>query len=261
MANKIRVDQSLVEQDLAPDLESARRLVIGGMILYDNQPVFQPSQMIIDPDLLRIKPSPPFVSRGGEKLQAALEHFSISVDQLICADIGASTGGFTDCLLQGGASKVIAVDVGYGIIEWGLRNDPRVTLLERTNARSLTTLPEPIDFLTIDVSFISLKKILPAAAGWYGPRGGQAVLLVKPQFEATRDESARGSGVIRDPEIHKRVLQEILDFAAGIGYQGRGLLRSPLLGPEGNSEFLAWLGYPIRSEDPDHIQTLLEGLF
>jgi len=244
MAKKTRIDQALVDKELTHDLEEARRLVMAGKILMNDQVVIQPSQMVGLEDSLRIKPSPQYVSRGGEKLQAAFQAFPFSIDQCVCADIGASTGGFTDCMLQYGAKKVYAVDVGYGILDWGLRNDPRVISLERTNARELAALPEAIDFFTVDVSFISLKKILPVAVQWYGPSGGQAVILVKPQFEASREEAAKGTGVIRDPMIHQRILQEILGFAAGINFLTKGLIRSPLLGPEGNIEFLALLEYP-----------------
>jgi 23S rRNA (cytidine1920-2'-O)/16S rRNA (cytidine1409-2'-O)-methyltransferase len=187
--------------------------------------------------------------------------FSLSLDQRICADIGASTGGFTDCLLQHGADKVYAIDVGYGLLDWRLRNNPRVIVMERTNARSLTSLPDKIDFFAADVSFISLKKILPAAAQLFGPGGGEALVLIKPQFEATRQEAARGSGVIKDPEIHQRVIKEILEFAGENNFQIKGLMPSPLLGPDGNREFFAWLGYPSNSDQTQKIQNLITGTF
>jgi 23S rRNA (cytidine1920-2'-O)/16S rRNA (cytidine1409-2'-O)-methyltransferase len=261
MAKKARVDQILVNRGMAGDLEQARRLVMAGKVLWNDQVIIQSSRLIETPDQLRVISSPPFVSRGGEKLQGALERFSLSIDGRICADIGASTGGFTDCLLQHGAEKVYAIDVGYGLLDWKLRVNPRVIVLERTNARALTSLPDRIDFFTADVSFISLKKILPAASQLFGPNGGEAVVLIKPQFEATRQEAARGSGVIKDPEIHQRVLQEILEFAAINTFQIKGLMRSSLLGPEGNSEFLAWLGYPSSSDQSKMIQNLITGLF
>lgn len=261
MAKKARADHILVERGLAGDLEQARRLVMAGKVFWNDQVVVQASQPIKTTDQLRVISSPPFVSRGGEKLQGALERFSLSLDQRICADIGASTGGFTDCLLQHGADKVYAIDVGYGLLDWRLRNNPRVIVLERTNARSLTSLPDKIDLFTADVSFISLKKILPAAAQLFGPGGGEALILIKPQFEATRQEAARGSGVIKDPEIHQRVIKEILEFAGENNFQIKGLMPSPLLGPDGNSEFFAWLGYPSSLDQTQKIQNLITGTF
>jgi 23S rRNA (cytidine1920-2'-O)/16S rRNA (cytidine1409-2'-O)-methyltransferase len=261
MSKKDRVDQILVNRGLAADLDQARRLVMAGKVLWNDQVIVQPSQSISTPERLSVLASPPFVSRGGDKLQGALTRFSISLDQKICADIGSSTGGFTDCLLQHGAKKVYAIDVGYGLLDWRLRNDPRVIVMERTNARSLTSLPDSVDFITADVSFISLKKILPAAAQLFGPKGGESVILIKPQFEATRQESATGAGVITDPEIHQRVLQEILEFAGKNDFQIKDLVFSSLMGPEGNSEFLAWLGYPSSDDQTEIIQKLITELF
>jgi 23S rRNA (cytidine1920-2'-O)/16S rRNA (cytidine1409-2'-O)-methyltransferase len=154
--------------------------------------------------------------------------------------VGASTGGFTDCLLQHGAAKVYAIDVGHGILDWKLRNDPRVVVMEGTNARYVGQLAEPVNFVTIDASFISLKILLPAVKGW---GWGGALVLIKPQFEAERKETARGKGVVRDPDVHRRVLLDVLTFAQGNGFQIKGLARSPLLGPKGNVEFLGWLGF------------------
>ncbi len=261
MTKKARADQILVEKGMADNIEQAKLLVMSGKVVYNDQVIIQASQIIETPDQLKIIPSPPFVSRGGEKLQGALKEFSISVDKKICVDIGASTGGFTDCLLQAGANKVYAVDVGYGLLDWRLRVDPRVVVLERTNARSLTSLPDQTDLIVVDVSFISLTKILPAAAQLFGSAGGEAVVLIKPQFEATRQESAKGSGVIRDPLIHQRVLRETLEFARNMNYQIKGLTDSPLLGPDGNKEFLAWLGYPANPVQSQPIQTFINGLF
>ncbi len=243
MARKQRVDQLLVEKGMVADLDKARRLVMAGKVFSEGQLVLAPSQRISRDGELRLSQEVGFVSRGGEKLQAAIEEFNISIEGLICADVGASTGGFTDCLLQHGAARVFAVDVGYGLLDWRLRNDPRVIVLERTNARTLGKLPEPVDLIAADVSFISLKLILPSLADWYAEGGGEAVLLVKPQFEATREESARGAGVITDPEIQRRVLLEVLDFAARKGFNTQGVIRSPLKGPAGNQEYLAWLSY------------------
>ena len=261
MPKKMRIDQALVDRGLAEDLDGAKRLVMSGKVLYRDQVVIKASQKVDNPLDINLKKASQFVSRGGEKLQAALDEFKVSLEGKICADIGASTGGFTDCILKGGAKRVYAVDVGYGIIDWGLRKDERVVVMERTNARSLQKLPEPIDFFTIDVSFISLTKILPSSTGWFSDQGGEVIALIKPQFEATREESARGAGVIMDPLIHQRVLAEVLETAASEGYQINGLMRSPLLGPDGNTEFLAWLGYPAGLEPNKQINTFIAPLF
>jgi len=244
MVKKQRIDQALVSGGLAYDLDEANRLVMAGKVQYLGQLIFQSSQKISDPEGITVIPDQKFVSRGGEKLQAAFDQFPIEVNGKVCADIGASSGGFTDCLLQHGAAKVFAIDVGYGILEWKLRNNPKVEVLERTNARNLEKLPESVDFITADVSFISLKKVLLPASGWFSENGGQAVVLVKPQFEATREESAKGAGVIVDPVIHQRILVDMLKFSSAHGFSPAGLIRSPLQGPAGNIEFLAWLSSP-----------------
>ena len=261
MAKKQRIDQTLVSVGLANDLEEANRLVMAGKVLYLGQLVFQSSQQINDPDGVTLVPDKRYVSRGGEKLEAAFIQFPIDVKGKICADIGASSGGFTDCMLQHGAKKVYAIDVGYGILEWVLRNDPRVEVLERTNARHLEELPETVDFITADVSFISLKKVLTPANKWFSEGGGQALVLIKPQFEATREESAKGEGVIHDPAIHQRILIDILTFAAAHNYSPEGLIRSPLVGPAGNEEFLAWFIYPGDGGGQDKISGMVSSLF
>lgn len=261
MAKKQRVDQILVLRGIAADLDEARRLVMAGKILSEGELLFAPSQKIPpDGELSRVQEAL-FVSRGGEKLQAAIESFKISVKGMVCADVGASTGGFTDCLLQGGAARVYAIDVGFGLLDWRLRNDSRVIALERTNARELGKLPEPVEFITADVSFISLKTVLPSLVGWYPDQGGQAVLLVKPQFEAAREESARGAGVISDPDIQKRVLLEVLDFASDREFETRGVIRSPLKGPAGNQEFLVWLTFPLREISQIRPEEMVNALF
>ena len=261
MEGKKRVDQIMVEKSLAKDLEEAKRLIMAGKVRHLGQVVMKASQKISNQEKISLLQEPKYVSRGGEKLMAAFDHFPLNVRDQICADVGASTGGFTDCLLLQGASKVYTVDVGYGILDWGLRNDPRVEVMERTNVRSVEKLPESVSFITADVSFISLKKILPVIRGWFSSGGGEAVVLVKPQFEATREEAARGKGVILDPEIHQRILSEVLGFASHIGFQVKGLIRSPLLGPEGNTEFLAWLKFPTESGSADSIQITISSLF
>jgi 23S rRNA (cytidine1920-2'-O)/16S rRNA (cytidine1409-2'-O)-methyltransferase len=190
----------------------------------------------------------PYASRGGTKLAAALDQFDLDVSGLTVADVGASTGGFTDCLLQRGATRVYAIDVGYGQLAWKLRNDPRVVVMERTNARYLHRLPEEISLATIDVSFISLRLIIPPVLGWLGP-AGQILALIKPQFEAGREQVGRG-GVVRDPEVHRNMLNDLLDWAGLRNLGLRGLTRSPITGPAGNVEFLAlWVPGELPMED------------
>jgi 23S rRNA (cytidine1920-2'-O)/16S rRNA (cytidine1409-2'-O)-methyltransferase len=241
---KIRLDLLLVERGLADSRSLAQRLVMAGQVRVNGERVLRSATNISPDAQLVVEQGPPFVSRGGEKLEAALQAFGVRVLGCTCADVGASTGGFTDCLLQHGAIRVYAIDVGRGILDWKLRQDPRVVVMEGTNARFVKRLPEPVQLVSIDVSFISLKVILPVVKGWFGDTPAlQAVViaLVKPQFEAGRREVSRGKGVIRDPTIHFRVLLDVLNYASGLGYAVRGLSRSPLTGPKGNVEFLAWL--------------------
>jgi len=258
MPKKIRVDLLLVGRGLAESRAKAQALVMAGQVRAAGQVIDKPSSLVDEAAELTVDRGPRFVSRGGEKLQAAFEIFDLDVTGLVCADVGASTGGFTDCLLQHGAARVYAIDVGEGILHWNLRNDPRVTAMEGVNARFVESLPEPVDFVTIDASFISLKVLLPVVKAWFSltpnpypatgesgvRRSGEVVALIKPQFEAGRREVARGKGVVRDPEVRRRVLLEVLAFAQEQGYQIRGLARSPVLGPKGNVEFPGWLAYP-----------------
>lgn len=236
----------LVERGLAESRTQAQRLVMAGQVRADGQVVLKPSTLLQPEARLEVLQSPPFVSRGGEKLLAALQTFGVRVKDRVCADVGASTGGFTDCLLQHGAARVYAIDVGKGLLHWKLRQDPRVVVMEDTNARYLERLPEAVHLVTVDVSFISLKVLLPVFKGWLPTTrpGGEVLALIKPQFEAGRAEAARGEGVIRDAAVHRQVLLDVLGYAQAEGYQVRGLMRSPLRGPKGNVEFLAWLGYP-----------------
>ncbi len=237
---KIRLDNLLVERGLAESRAQAQRLVMAGQVRVDGQVVLK-SATNVTPDVqLHVDQGPPFVSRGGEKLAAALLAFPVKTGGQVCADVGASTGGFTDCLLQHEAARVYAIDVGKGILHWKLRQDPRVVVMEETNARYIERLPETIAIATIDASFISLKILLPVVRGWLNATG-QVIALIKPQFEAGRSQVARGDGVVRDPEIHRQVLREVLNFAQLQNYAVLGLIRSPLLGPKGNAEFLAWL--------------------
>lgn len=260
---KTRLDQRLADLGLAPSREQARRLIMAGAVLVNGQLVDRPAAAVADEAAITLKARPRFVSRGGEKLEAALTHFNLEVGGRVCADVGASTGGFTDCLLQRGAARVYAIDVGRGVLDARLRADPRVVVMEDTNARHLARLPEPASFVSIDASFISLKLLLPVVRAWFpsstlhAPRS-TLIALIKPQFEAGRREVSRGGGVIKDPAVHRRVLEDVLSFAVGRGFAVRGLLRSPLTGPKGNVEFLAWLepgGEPIELTD------LIQGIF
>ncbi len=238
---KFRLDVLLTERGLAESRAKAQALVMAGQVRIDGQTALKPAVMVAAEAVVTVDEGPRFVSRGGGKLDAALETLAVNVGGLICADVGASTGGFTDCLLQRGAAKVYAIDVGKGILHWKIRNDPRVVVMEKTNARLLESLPERIDLVTIDASFISLKLLLPVVRRWLAPVTGEVVALIKPQFEAGKKDVARGEGVIRDPEIHRQVLLDVLTHARSEGWGVRGLIRSPLPGPKGNVEFLVWL--------------------
>jgi len=219
--------------------------------------VHKSSALVAEDADIQIKQKPKFVSRGGKKLEAAIRAFEVEVVGKICADVGASTGGFTDCLLQNGAEKVYAIDVGYGVLHWQIRQDARVVVMERTNARYLETLPEPIQLVTIDASFISLSLILPAVKGWFDEQDGQVIALIKPQFEAGRKAAALHAGVIKDETVHERVLIETLNSALDLGFQPKGLIPSPIRGPKGNVEFLV----DLRLKDtihPPKISTMVQ---
>ncbi len=236
---KLRLDVLLLQRGLVDSREQGRRLIEAGQVLVGDQLIDKPGTQVPADAEVRLKASLPYVSRGGLKLAAALESFAIDPAGKVCVDVGASTGGFTDCLLQHGASRVYAVDVGYGQLAWSLRQDSRVVVLERTNIRYLESLPEPCDLATIDVSFISLELVLPVVLRLLKP-GADIVALVKPQFEAGKDQVGKG-GVIRDPAVHRAVLEKICRWAEANGLSVMGLVRSPLLGPAGNIEFLAHL--------------------
>ncbi len=259
---KTRLDVLLVERGLAESRAKAQALIMAGQVRVDGQVELKPSAQVAPDARLDLETGPRFVSRGGEKLDAALEAFGIQVSGRVCADVGASTGGFTDCLLQRGAAKVYAIDVGKGLLHWKLRTDPRVVVMEETNARFVERLPEVVELVTIDASFISLKILLPVAKGWLAPpspppfsekkggdKGGGVIALIKPQFEAGRKDVSKGDGVIRNPEIHRQILADVLAFAQNEGFGVRGLIKSPLTGPKGNVEFLAWLGMSESSVD------------
>ncbi len=257
--SKQRADILLVEQGLADSRSMAQRLVMAGQVRVDGQVLSKPSIQISPQSRLEVIALPKYVSRGGLKLEAALEAFASDVAGSVCADIGSSTGGFTDCLLQRGAKRVYAIDVGRNQLHWKLRKDERVVVMEKTNARHLESLPEPIDLITIDASFISLELLLPKAKQWLIPQG-RVIALIKPQFEAGREEAKRGKGVIRDSGVHRRILLEVLGFAAKHGFGIRGLIASPVIGPKGNVEFLAEFGQsPEPSLDfEEMVETALE---
>jgi 23S rRNA (cytidine1920-2'-O)/16S rRNA (cytidine1409-2'-O)-methyltransferase len=241
-----RVDQALVEAGLCPSREQAQRAILAGRVRINDQLARKPSDPVKPADRLSVAEPERYVSRGGHKLEHALKHFQIDPQGLAAIDLGASTGGFTDCLLQHGAAKVYAVDVGRGQLAWKLRQDPRVVVMEKINARELTPahFPPPfvlVDLIVIDCSFISLRKIVPAAVALLRD-SGNIVALIKPQFEAGKAEADRGAGVITDPAIHARVLAELRQFLSGLGgLSWRGVTESPLLGPAGNKEFLVLL--------------------
>ena len=236
---KVRLDQLLVQRHLVESRERAQRLIMAGGVLVNDRVADKPGMSIAVDAAIRIKEPLPYVSRGGLKLAAALDRFPIPISHTVCADVGASTGGFTDCLLQRGASKVYAIDVGYGQLDWKLRSDPRVVVMDRTNARYVESLPELIELAVVDASFISLRLILPAVLKWLRPQA-HIVALIKPQFEAGRDRVGKG-GVVRDPQVHAEVLQSIVDAARELACSPIDLIRSPLEGPAGNVEFLIWL--------------------
>lgn len=246
---KTRLDAYLASTGMTESREKAKALIIAGEVEVDGHTQTSPAAVVTDENQVIIKNPPPFVSRGGLKLEKALSTFTVCPEGKICADLGASTGGFTDCLLQHGAEHVYAVDVGYGQLAWSLRQDPRVTVMERTNARYLEELGTPVDLVVTDVSFISLLQILPAAVR-VGSEALQAVALIKPQFEAGRSKVGR-RGVVRDPAVHLEVIEKVAAGARELGLVMTDLTFSPITGPNGNIEFPALFeraGEPVGSE-------------
>ncbi len=232
---KRRLDMLLLERGLFDSREKARVAVMAGSVLVDDRPAVKPATLVDDRASLRLRERRRYVSRGGDKLEHALDIFAIDAAGAAAADIGASTGGFTDCLLQRGASRVYAIDVGRGQLDMRLRRDPRVEVMEGVNARYLEALPVPLDLATMDVAFISLRQVLPAVRRLLRP-GGDIVALFKPQFEAAKREVGKG-GVIRDPQMHARLIGRFAAWCVENGLRIRGLTASPLLGPAGNREF------------------------
>ncbi len=249
---KTRLDLLLVERGLAETRSKAQAIIMARQVRVKGEMVDRAGSTFVSDVVITVDSGPRFVSRGGEKLLGALEAFSFNPQGLVCADVGASTGGFSDCLLQHGAVKIYTIDVGKGILHWKLRSDLRIVVMEETNARYVEALPEQVQLVVCDASFISLKTLLPVFARWL-VANGTVITLIKPQFEAGRVDVARGDGVVRDPAIHRRVLNEILDFVQKEGFGVKGLIRSPLLGPKGNTEFLAWLDRQPGSLDVDSL--------
>lgn len=242
MKNKKRLDVLLVEQGYADSRTKAQAIIMSGLVYVDGQKADKPGMSFDEALPLEVRGAAcPYVSRGGLKLEKALHDFGVDPVGYVCSDSGASTGGFTDCLLQQGASKVFAIDVGYGQLDWKIRSDPRVVVMERTNVRYVTPeqLGEPLDLSVVDVSFISLKIVLPAIKTFLKPTG-QVLCLIKPQFEAGREKVGK-KGVVREPETHKEVLDSFVTLANDLGFRILGLTFSPVKGPEGNIEFLGHL--------------------
>lgn len=240
---KERLDALLVKRNLVQSRERAKTTIMAGLVLVDGQKVDKAGTMVKPEAEIRVLGNTlPYVSRGGLKLEKAIREFGVSLQGKVAADIGASTGGFTDCMLQNGAVKVFAIDVGYGQLDWKIRSDPRVVVMERTNIRYVTPadLGELLDLSVIDVSFISLKIVLPAIKALLKPQQGQVLCLIKPQFEAGKEKVGK-KGVVREPETHKEVLDNFVELAHSLGFSIQGMTFSPVKGPEGNIEFLAHL--------------------
>ena len=242
MANKERIDILLTEKNFFDSRARAKTMIMLGKVLVNGQKIDKAGTLVSrDAEIKIIGEEMPFVSRGGFKLQKALDVFKIDLNEKICADVGASTGGFTDCMLQHGAKKIYAVDVGYGQLAWKLRQDERVINLERTNIRNVTRaeIPDELDFASIDVAFISLDKVLPVVFKLLGD-AGEVAALIKPQFEAGREQVGK-KGVVKDKKIHAEVIEYVLKFAEEVGFKICGINFSPVKGPEGNIEYLAHL--------------------
>ncbi len=243
MKNKKRLDVLLTEQGYADSRAKAQAIIMAGLVYVDGQKADKPGISYEESVSLEVRGETcPYVSRGGLKLEKALRNFNVKPEGYVCSDSGASTGGFTDCLLQQGARKVFAIDVGYGQLDWKIRSDPRVVVMERTNIRYVTLddLGEPLDLSVIDVSFISLKIVLPAIKALLKPGQGQVLCLIKPQFEAGKEKVGK-KGVVRDPQTHQEVLDHFVELAHHLEFSIQGMTFSPVKGPEGNIEFLAHL--------------------
>jgi 23S rRNA (cytidine1920-2'-O)/16S rRNA (cytidine1409-2'-O)-methyltransferase len=255
-SSKVRIDRLLVDRGLVESRERAARLILAGEVRVEGQPVTKAGALVPATATVEILGRQPYVSRGGEKLVHALEHFGLSVAGRICLDVGASTGGFTDCLLQRGAARVYAVDVGTGQLDARLRDDPRVVVMEKSNARALDPrlFGDRPSLAVVDVSFISLEKVLPSVVGALAPRG-EVVALVKPQFEVGRAAVGKG-GVVRDPAQHRAVVSRMARFAVLRGWHVLGVTLSPLRGPKGNREF--FLHVSLQGKTPGALQSMID---
>lgn len=262
---KVRLDQLITDRGLAPSRERAKAVIMAGEVFVDGQRVDKPGTAVDPEKSIEVRGGGlPYVSRGGLKLEKALRVFNYDPAGLKCIDCGASTGGFTDVLLQNGAEKVYAVDVGYGQLAWSLRNDPRVINMERTNVRYISReqIPETLDLAVMDLAFISIKLVIPAVAGLLR-EDGDILCLIKPQFEAGREKVGK-KGVVRDRAVHLEVLKSFMDFVPGAGLSLMGLSYSPIRGPEGNIEYLAWLKkgvHQARLPDPEAVVDASHGEF
>jgi len=239
---KIRLDQMIMDKGLAQNRQNAKTLIMAGKVLVDNQLLDKPGTLISSDKNILVKGGRnPYVSRGGFKLEKALEVFKIDVSGFDCLDVGASTGGFTDCLLQHGATRIFAVDVGYGQLAWKLRQDPRVHVIERTNIRHMPIeiISRPVDLITIDVSFISLKIVVPEVIQFIGA-DGVILALIKPQFEVGKGKVGKG-GVVKNPVLHRKVIEDLSTFFTEEGFMCKSIIPSPLIGPKGNKEFFIYL--------------------
>ena len=250
-----RLDLAMVERGLVENRSRAKAMILAGDVLVDDVPVTRAGASVTPAQTVSLKQKPRFVGRGGEMIDHALDRFGVDVRGRIVSDLGASTGGFTDAVLQRGAAKVYAIDVGYGQLDFRLREDSRVVVMERTNARYLESLPEPVDVVVIDVSFISLNLMFPAVDRILA-MDGVVVPLIKPQFEAGRQEVGKG-GVVRDPKIHRAVLEKVVREAAESGFRCDGLTASPLTGPAGNHEFLGLFRRSEQEPDPSDIDAMI----
>ena len=256
---KQRLDLLLVERSMAESRSKAAAMIMAAEVSVDGRVIDKPGTRVDMAAQIQLKAKPRFVSRGGLKLEAALDNFAIDVRGRVCADVGASVGGFTDCLLRAGAARVHAIDVGAGLLDYRLRGDDRVRLWEKTNARHLESLGEPIDFAAIDVSFISQRHILPRVINWLAS-GADVVSLAKPQFEARKSDIGKG-GIVRDPRLRKAALSRVASHATGTGFSIRGIMQSPITGQKGNIEYLMWLRTIGDGAASIHVADAIDRLF
>ena len=257
MSEKLRLDLRIYDLGLTESREKAKAFIMAGQVYVNGMKATKSGMTVTEKDIIEVRGSSEFVSRGGHKLKKAMESFPITLNEKICMDVGASTGGFTDCMLKNGASKVYSIDVGYGQLAWKLRSDERVVNLERTNIRYVTDeiVPDKIDFFSVDVSFISLTLVLPAIRNLMA-ENGEGVCLIKPQFEAGREKVGK-KGVVRDKTVHAEVINKITEFAPTVGFSVLGLDYSPIKGPEGNIEYLIYLGLNKESVDDINIESVV----